>query len=289
MTTAERRELAEIPPISRGDLYEMIRRAGKPETYEYFEGYKSYAQRNQRLLASFFLFANRVSEGLNVGPEDVTLEVGVNVLDEELRLLTDRLGRLRTEIEVGAALGRDMGDRKGELGELFEEFQEMNGIRRLWNIPSEVVRAADMMVKKYPQTKVYVVKLRTLKRKKKPIRNIPVPVVDPLAPLFVEQIPEMGRRLFKISRQRVWQIFTRVGLYNFYKDRGYPVPKSPLRHARLSEVSGVLNPIQLARFAGWKIRGQVGTADHYIHSRWEDFLPSLIQIARRAPPLAEGM
>jgi hypothetical protein len=60
------------------------------------------------------------------------------------------------------------------------------------------------------------------------------------------------------------------------------VPKNPLRHARLSEVSNVLNRVQLDRFAGWKIKG---TADKYIHLRWDDFVGPLVQLARRSLPL----
>lgn len=274
----ERKELEEIPAIPREALYEMIRRAGEEDPWRSEEG----ARRDQRLLASFYLLANRCSEGLAVEPDDIHLEVAVSVLDEDLKALSDYITRLRFEIESGRSLGRDMEKQVREFGSLFDEYQEMSGIRAMWNRPGERMDAADLMAKRYPQTKVYVVKLLTLKRKKRIPRVVPVPTVDPLAPLFVEQLQRMKGHLFDISRQRVWQIFKRAGVYAFYKDQGYPVPKNPLRHSRLSEVSNVVNRVQLYRLAGWKLRG---TVDKYVHLKWDDFMSPLLKVARSAPPL----
>jgi hypothetical protein len=234
-------------------------------------------------MAMFHLLANRCSEGLAVETGDIHLEVAVQILDEELISLRDRLGRLRTEVDVGASLGRDVSEPRKELGELFNAYQEMNSLRTRWDRPGEAMDVADEIAERYPQTLVYVVKLITLKRKKRIPRNIPIPTVDPLASLFVEAVKQESEgSLFGITRQRVWQLFKRAGIYAFYKDQGYPVPKNPLRHARLSEVSNVLNRVQLDRFAGWKIKG---TADKYIHLRWDDFVVPLVQVARRSPPL----
>jgi hypothetical protein len=43
-----------------------------------------------------------------------------------------------------------------------------------------------------------------------------------------------------------------------------------------------LNELQVNRFAGWRIKG---TADHYLHLRWSDYVPALVKAARAAPPL----
>ena len=265
----ELKEIEEIPAISRPMFYEIIHETENP--------------RDKQIMAMFHLLANRCSEGLAVEAGDVHLEVAVQILDEELMSLQDRLGRLRTEVDVGTSLGRDVSEPRKELGEFFNVYQEMNDLRVKWDRPGQTMETADEIAKRYPQTLVYVVKLITLKRKKRIPRNIPVPVVDPLAPLFVEAVKrESESSLFGITRQRVWQIFKKAGIYSFYKDQGYPVPKNPLRHARLSEVSNVLNRVQLDRFAGWKIKG---TADKYIHLRWDDFVGPLVQVARRSPPI----
>lgn len=265
---SELKEIEEIKSIPRTTLYEMIREARNP--------------RDGRLMAAFFLLANRCSEGLVVGPDDVHREVSVEILDGELTEMADRLGRLRTEVDVGDSLGRDVSKPKRELGELFDEYQEMNELRKSFHAPGQALAAVEEIARRYPQTLVYVVKLLTLKRKKRVPRNIPIPVIDPLAPLFVDAVHKMEDRLFPISRKRTWVIFTRAGIYDFYKEKGEMVPKSPLRHARLSEVSNYLNPLQVNRFAGWKIRG---TADHYLHMRWADYVPALVRVARAAPPL----
>ena len=90
-SSRELKEIQEIKSIPRSTLYEMIRGASNP--------------RDGRLMASFFLLANRCSEGLAVGPEDITKEVTVEILDGALTDLADRLGRLRTEVDVGRSLG----------------------------------------------------------------------------------------------------------------------------------------------------------------------------------------
>jgi hypothetical protein len=236
-------------------------------------------------MAMFHLLANRCSEGLAIEAGDIHLEMAVLILDEELISLQDRLGRLRTEVDVGTSLGRDVSEPRKELEELFNVYQEMNDLRARWDRPGEAMDAVDEIADRYPQTLVYVVKLITLKRKKRIPRNIPIPTIDPLAPLFVEAVKESKGSIFGITRQRVWQIFKSAGIYAFYKDQGYPVPKNPLRHARLSEVSNVLNRVQLDRFAGWKIKG---TADKYIHLRWDDFVGPLVQVARRSPAINVG-
>lgn len=266
---SELKEIEEIKSIPRTTLYEMIRNAKNP--------------RDGRLMATFFLLANRCSEGLAIGPDDVRKEVSVEILDGELTEMANQLGRLRTEVDVGESLGRDISRPKRELGKLFDEYQEMNELKkRWWDHPDQALETADKIARRYPQTLVYVVKLLTLKRKKRVPRSIPVPVIDPLAPLLVDAVHNMEGRLFPISRKRTWVLFTRAGIYNFYKEKGEMVPKSPLRHARLSELSNYLNPLQVNRFAGWKIKG---TADHYLHMRWADYVPALVKIARAAPPL----
>jgi len=262
----ELKEIEEIKSIPRSTLYEMIRGASNP--------------RDGRLMASFFLLANRCSEGLAVGSKDITKEVAVEILDGELTELTDRLGRLRTEVDVGKSLGRDVSRPQKELGRLFDEYQEMSELTKRFHTPGETQEAADEMARKYPQTLVYVTKLFTLKRKKRVPRNIPIPVVDPLAPLFVEAAEEMEGKLFPLSRQRVWYLFRRAGVYDFYRDE--MVPKNPLRHSRLSELSNHFNPLQVNRFAGWIIKGM---GDKYIHTRWSDYVPALVKAARAAPPL----
>jgi len=266
--SGELKEIEEIKSIPRSVLYEMIREARNP--------------RDGRLMASFFLLANRCSEGLAVGPDDVSKEVSVEILDGELTEMADQLGRLRTEVDVGRSLGRDVSSAQEQLGRLFDEYQEMNELKKRFYTPGQALDAADEIVKKYPQTLVYVVKLLTLKRKKRVPRNIPIPVIDPLAPLFVDAVEKMEDRLFPISRKRTWVLFTRAGIYDFYKEKDEMVPKSPLRHARLTEVSNAMNPLQINRFAGWKISG---TGDHYIHMRWSDYVPALVKVARAAPPL----
>jgi len=266
---SELKEIEEIKSIPRTTLYEMIRDAKNP--------------RDGRLIATFYLLANRCSEGLAVGPDDVHKEVAVEILDGELDKMAGQLGRLRTEVDVGRSLGRDILKAQEELGSLFDEYQSMNKLRtQWWNNPGDAVEIADEIARRYPQTLVYVVKLLTLKRKKRVPRNIPIPVIDPLAPLFVEAVEKMEDRLFPISRKRTWVLFKRAGIYDFYKEQGESVPKSPLRHARLSEISNHLNPNQVNRFAGWKIKG---TGDHYLHMRWADYVPALVKVARAAPPL----
>ncbi|MBA7699362.1 hypothetical protein ES703_108057 [subsurface metagenome] len=264
----ELKDIEEIKSIPRATLYEMIRAARNP--------------RDGRLMAAFFLLANRCSEGLAVGPDDVHREVSVEILDGELSEMADQLGRLRTEVDVGRSLGRDVSGAQEQLGKLFDEYQEMNEFKKRFHTPGESLEAVEEIARRYPQTLVYVVKLLTLKRKKRVPRNIPIPVIDPLAPLFVDAVHKMEDRLFPISRKRTWVIFTRAGIYDFYKAKGEMVPKSPLRHARLSELSNHLNPLQVNRFAGWKIRG---TGDHYLHMRWSDYVPALVKVARAAPPL----
>ena len=263
----ELEEIEEVKSIPRPALYEMIRGSRNP--------------RDGRLMASFFLLANRCSEGLAVVPDDVHKEVAVEILDLELTEMAARLWRLRTEVDVGRSLGREVSRAQEELGRLFDDYQEMNELAKRFHTPGTAVSASDEMARKFPQTLVYVVKLFTLKRKKRVPRNIPVPVVDPLAPLFVEAVEEMGDRLFPISRQRTWYLLERAGVYDFYKEMGEMVPKNPLRHARLSEVYNYFNPMQVNRFAGWKIKG---TADHYLHMRWADYVPALVRVARAAPP-----
>lgn len=264
----ELKEIEEIKSIPRSTLYEMIREAKNP--------------RDGRLMASFFLLANRCSEGLAVGPDDVHREVSVEVLDMELEEMAARLQRLRTEVDVGRSLDRDVSEAQLELGRLFDEYQEMNELAKRFHTPGETFSATDEMAKRYPQTLVYVAKLFTLKRKKRVPRSIPIPVVDPLAPLFVDAVHRMEDRLFPISRQRTWYIFRRARIYDFYKEKEEMVPKNPLRHARLSEVSNYFNPLQVNRYAGWKIKG---TGDHYLHLRWSDYVPALVKAARAAPPL----
>ena len=266
---SELKEIEEIKSIPRTTLYEMIRDAKNP--------------RDGRLIATFYLLANRCSEGLAVGPDDIHKEVAVEILDGELNKMAGQLGRLKTEVDIGRSLGREISKAQEALGKLFDEYQSMNKLRTQWlDNPAEAVEIADEIARRYPQTLVYVVKLLTLKRKKRVPRNIPIPVIDPLAPLFVEAVEKMEDRLFPISRKRTWVLFTRAGIYDFYKERGEMVPKSPLRHARLSEMSNHLNPSQINRFAGWKIKG---TADHYLHMRWSDYVPALVKVARAAPPL----
>lgn len=267
----ELKEIEEIKSIPRPDLYEMIRGARNP--------------RDGRLMASFFLLANRCSEGLAVVPNDTGKEVAVEILEEELTNMAGRLGRLRTEVDVGKSLGRDVSSAQEELGRLFDEYQDMSELAKRFHTPGKTQEAAAEMAERYPQTLVYVVKLYTLKRKKRVPRNIPIPVVDPLAPLFVETVEEMQDRLFPISRQRTWVIFRRAGIFDFYKAEGEMVPKNPLRHARLSEVGNAMTPLQVDRFAGWKIKG---TGDKYIHLRWSDYVPALVRVARAAPPLKIG-
>lgn len=274
----ERKELEEIPPIPRETLYEMIREAGETSPYGRTE---EEAKRDQGLMASFYLIANRCSEGLALTSRDISLEVSVEILDEELSRMVAYLGRLRTEIDIGISLGRDVGNQQIELGELFDEYQEMNRLRTAWDRPGDRMEAADEILTRYPQTRVYVVRLITLKRKKRIPRNIPVPTIDPLGPFFIDRVKKMGESLFDITRQRVWQIFDRVGIYDFFKDHGYPVPKNPLRHSRLSEVNNFFTRTQLDRYAGWKIKG---TADRYIHAKWADFVVPLVKAARTAPP-----
>ena len=268
---SEIKEIEEIKSIPRSTLYEMIRNSRNP--------------RDGRLMATFFLLANRCSEGLAVGPDDVHKEVSVEILDGELTEMAAQLGRLRTEVDVGESLGRDISSAQVELGRLFDEYQEMNDFQKRFHTPGQALEVVDEIAHRYPQTLVYVVKLLTLKRKKLIPRNIPIPVIDPLAPLFVDAVHKMEDRLFPISRKRTWVLFTRAGIYDFYKEKGEMVPKSPLRHARLSEVSNHLNPNQVNRFAGWKIRG---TGDHYLHMRWSDYVPALVKAARAAPPLKVG-
>lgn len=265
---SELKEILETKTIPRPLLYEMIRDAKNP--------------RDGRLMASFFLLANRCSEGLVLVSGDIHKEVSMEILDGELTDMAGRLGRLRTEVDVGETLGRDVSRSKRELGSLFDYYQEMNDLRENFYTPGQSLEAADKIAARYPQTLVYVVKLLTLKRKKRIPRNIPVPVIDPLAPLFVEAVNMMEDRLFPISRSRAYVIFSRAGIYDFYKERGESVPKSPLRRARLSELSNHLNEVQINRFAGWKIKG---TADHYLYMRWADYVPALVKIARAAPPL----
>ena len=264
----ELREIEEVKSIPRPTLYEMIRGSRNP--------------RDGRLIASFYLLANRCSEGLAVVPDDVHKEVAVEILDLELAEMAARLQRLRTEVDVGRSLGREVSRAQEELGRLFDDFQEMSELAERFHTPEESLSAADEMAKRYPQTLVFVVKLFTLKRKKRVPRNIPIPVVDPIAPLFVDAVHMMEDRLFPISRQRTWYLLERAGVYDFYKELGEMVPKNPLRHARLSEVSNYLNELQVNRFAGWKIKG---TADHYLHLRWADYVPALVKVARAAPPL----
>ena len=265
---SELKEIEEIKSIPRTTLYKMIRDAKNP--------------RDGRLIATFFLLANRCSEGLAVQPDDISKEVSVEILDGELTEMANQLGRLRTEVDVGESLGRDVSSAHEELGKLFDEYQEMNEIKKRFHKPGHALVVGAEIARRYPQTLVYVVKLLTLKRKKRVPRNIPIPVIDPLAPLFVDAVNNMEDRLFPISRKRTWVLFTRAGIYDFYKEKGEKVPKSPLRHARLSELSNYLNPLQVNRFAGWKIRG---TGDHYLHMRWSDYVPALVKIARAAPPL----
>lgn len=262
----ELREIKEIKSIPRSTLYEMIRGASNP--------------RDGRLMASFFLLANRCTEGLAVGPGDVSKEVAVEILDGEITDLADRLGRLRTEVDVGKSLGRDVSAAQRELGGLFDEYQTMSELKKRFHTPREAASAAEEIARRYPQTLVYVVRLITLKREKGVPRNIPVPIVDPLAPLFLKAVKEMEGKLFPLSRQRVWYLFRRAGIYDFYRDE--MVPKNPLRHSRLSELSNYLNELQVNRFAGWRIKG---TADHYLHLRWSDYVPALVKAARAAPPL----
>lgn len=264
----ELEEIEEIKSIPRPTLYEMIRGTENP--------------RDGRLMASFYLLANRCSEGLAVVPEDIRKEVAVEILDMELTEMAARLQRLRTEVDVGRSLGRDVSSAQRRLGRLFDDYQDMSELTKRFHTPETAVSAADEMAKRYPQTLVYVVKLFTLKRKKRVPRNIPIPVVDPLAPLFVDAVEDMEDRLFPISRQRTWYLLERAGVYDFYKEEGEMVPKNPLRHSRLSEVSNYFNPLQVNRFAGWRIKG---TADHYLHLRWSDYVPALVRVARSAPPL----
>lgn len=274
--SAELKELEEIPAIPRLKLYEFIARAG---TQDYPE---SFCRRDQRLLATFFLLANRCREGLAAEKEDIELQVSLAVLDEEINRKEASLMRLRGEVDIGERLGRDVQRTREELGSLFDEYQDMLRLRAKWDHPGSSLEAVDETATRYPQTRVYVVKLLTLKRKPRVYRVVPVPVVDPLAPLFVEQLQEPGETLFDVTRQRVWQIFKAVGVYDFYKSQGYMVPKNPLRHARLSEVTNVLNSAQLDRLAGWKIKG---TADRYVHLKWDDFVLPLVRAARSAPRL----
>lgn len=264
----ELKEIEEVKAIPRPTLYEMIRGVRNP--------------RDGRLIASLFLFACRTSEGLAVGPDDVYKEVAVEILDLEIEEMAARLQRLRTEVDVGRSLGREVSSAQDELGRLFDEYQEMNELKKRFHIPQETLAAIDEIAKRYPQTLVYVVKLYTLKRKKRVPRSVPIPVVDPLAPLFVKAVEEMEDRLFPISRQRTWILLDRAGVFDFYKKEGEMVPKNPLRHARLSELSNYFNPLQVNRFAGWKIKG---TGDHYLHLRWSDYVPALVRVARAAPPL----
>lgn len=264
----ELKEIEEVKSIPRPRLYEMIREAKNP--------------RDGRLMASFYMLANRCSEGLAVVADDVHKEVAVEILDMELEEMAARLMRLRTEVDIGGSLGRDVSGAQKDLGTLFDEFQDMNHLTHRYHDPKENEAAVDEMATRYPQTLVYVVKLYTLKRKKRVPRNIPIPVVDPLAPLFVDAVNGMEDRLFPISRQRTWYLLERAGVYDFYKEEDEMVPKNPLRHARLSEISNYLNPRQVDRFAGWKIKG---TADRYLHLRWSDYVPALAKVARVAPPL----
>jgi len=268
----ELQQLEEIPAIPRPALYEMIRGCKNP--------------RDMRLMASFVLMANRCSEGLNVTPEDVHKEMSIDVLRVELEEMESRLNRLRTEVDVGESLGREVSGAKDRLGSLFDDYQEMTSLEHRYHHPDEfdIMETTDDIVRRYPQTVVYVVKILTLKRKKKISRVIPILTVDPLAPLFVESVEkDMGENFYEISRQRVWKVFQRAGLFAFYQDQGHHVPKNPLRHLRLSEVSNMLNRAQLYRYAGWKLKG---TQDKYVHLKWDDFVEPLLRVARRAPPFS---
>jgi len=270
MTTIskELKELEEIPSIPRPTLYAMIKGANR---------------RDQELMASFTVMANRCSEGLAVKPSDVHKEVSIDILKLEINELAARLGRTRTEVDVGASLGRDVGAAKKELGVLYDEYLRMTDLEEAFHKGDTMLETVDKIIKLYPQTLVYVVTIQTLKRKKQVSRPVPIPVIDPLAPLFVSALSNnMGETFFELTRQRVWQLFKKAGIYAFYKDQGYPVPKNPLRHLRLTEVSNFFNRTQLYRYAGWKLKG---TQDKYIHNKWDDFVEPLIKVARRAPPL----
>ena len=181
---SELKEIEEIKSIPRTTLYEMIRDSRNP--------------RDGRLMATFYLLANRCSEGLAVGPDDIHKEVSVEILDGELTEMADQLGRLRTEVDVGKSLGRDVSGAQEQLGGLFDEYQEMNELKKRFHTPGQALEVADEIGRRYPQTLVYVVKLLTLKRKKRVPRNIPIPVIDPLAPLFVDAVHKMEDLLFPI-------------------------------------------------------------------------------------------
>ncbi len=306
----EIRELEEIPAIPRPDLYEMIRDA---------------PVRDGELMASWTLLANRCSEGLAVTPADVHKEVSIDVFKLEINELAAKLGRARTEVDIGGSLGRDVSQAKEQMATLYDKYLNMTSLEEMYHNPISKEAATDDIMSRYPETLVYVVTLYTLKRTKRigpeytdkatvdrlvmekgwtirKIRSrdksnvdrwrrvlphrvprlIPIPTIDPLAPLLVSAIKKMRSSFFGISRQRVWQLFKRAGIYAFYKDDGYPVPKNPLRHLRLSEIANVMNEAQRYRYAGWKMKG---TQDKYIHLKWDDFIVPLVTLGRKAPPL----
>lgn len=263
----ERTELEKIPAIPRPALYKMI------ESTE--------LERDRAIMSGYFLMANRASEGLAIKPSDVQLQMGIDVFDEELKQISDELNRLRIDVDAAKLLGGEVEPLVDQYRELYGRYREMRELRRKYDVPGRAAEATDEIASRWPQTKVYVVRLLTLKRATKIPRSIPIPVLDPLAPLFSRLLEGMNGLMINLTRQRIWQIFDKVGVYNFYSDQGYPVPKNPLRHARLSEVNNVFNGNQLDRYAGWKIKG---TKDHYIHMKWDDYVAPLVKVAKRAPP-----
>lgn len=275
--TQELKELEEIPAIPRTKLYEMMREAGENRQPPHIPG------RDMRLMASFTLMANRCTEGLRVTPKEVHKEISVDVLRMEIERVAAQLGRLRIKVDIGESLGRGVSQAKVELGEVYDVYLHMTSLEEQFHKPGiDALTVVDEIAKYYPQTLAYVVRLFTLKRKKKISRVVPIPTLDPLAPFFVESLErDMGKTFYGVSRQRVWQLLKRAGVFAFYQDQGYPVPKNPLRHLRLSEVSNVLNRAQLYRYAGWKLKG---TQDKYVHMKWDDFMEPLVRVAHKSPP-----